>query len=207
MHGRRSAAVVGECGQCHIVSLCRKLNPDWFELLLWVQWLYVADTKKANTRRTWRSLSSATRHHSTLTLVSHFSMTAKEKLTYLIHQRCFSSHLNSRSQVKTDIRSDVLTFDRYTVLTWLFVEHIFFFCSIDTTSLLVGQNLLGSSVVNASARGGTHTDPFNCPFVRDYPGEPVPERQNQPGFYWSKRQWVAVASSGPYASLLLAPDR
>ena len=30
---------------------------------------------------------------------------------------------------------------------------------------------------------------------------------NQPGFYWSKRQWVAVASAGPYASLHLTPDR
>ena len=26
-------------------------------------------------------------------------------------------------------------------------------------------------------------------------------------FYWSKRQWVAVASAGPYASLHLAPGR
>jgi len=42
---------------------------------------------------------------------------------------------------------------------------------------------------------------------RDYLGEPVPERENQSGFYWSKRQWVAVASAGPYASLHLAPDR
>jgi len=31
--------------------------------------------------------------------------------------------------------------------------------------------------------------------------------KNQSGFYWSKRQWVAVASAGPYASLHLAPDR
>jgi len=30
---------------------------------------------------------------------------------------------------------------------------------------------------------------------------------NQGGFYWSKRQWVAVASAGPYASLHLALDR
>ena len=43
--------------------------------------------------------------------------------------------------------------------------------------------------------------------VQDYPGEPVPERYNQSGFYWSKRQWVAVASAGPYASLHLAADR
>ena len=35
----------------------------------------------------------------------------------------------------------------------------------------------------------------------------VPERKNQSGFYWSKRQRVAVASAGPYASLHLAPDR
>jgi len=40
----------------------------------------------------------------------------------------------------------------------------------------------------------------------DYPGEPVPERQNQSGFHWSKRQWVAMASAGPYASLHLIPD-
>ena len=30
---------------------------------------------------------------------------------------------------------------------------------------------------------------------------------NQSGFYWSKRQWVAMVSAGPYASLHLAPDR
>ena len=34
-----------------------------------------------------------------------------------------------------------------------------------------------------------------------------PKGKNQPGFYWSKRQWEAVASAGPYASLHLAPDR
>jgi len=31
--------------------------------------------------------------------------------------------------------------------------------------------------------------------------------ENQSGFYWSKRQWVAVASAGPYANLHLVPDR
>jgi len=31
--------------------------------------------------------------------------------------------------------------------------------------------------------------------------------QNQSGFYWSKSQWVTVASAGPYANLHLAPDR
>ena len=45
----------------------------------------------------------------------------------------------------------------------------------------------------------THTHPFNGLFFRDYPGELVPERQNQSGFYWSKRHWVAVASAGPCA--------
>ena len=30
---------------------------------------------------------------------------------------------------------------------------------------------------------------------------------NQSGFYWSKRQWVAVASAGLYASLHLASDK
>jgi len=31
--------------------------------------------------------------------------------------------------------------------------------------------------------------------------------KNQSGFYWSKRQWVVVASAGPYASLHLVSDR
>ena len=31
--------------------------------------------------------------------------------------------------------------------------------------------------------------------------------KKQSGFYWSKREWVAVASDGAYASLHLAPDR
>ena len=36
----------------------------------------------------------------------------------------------------------------------------------------------------------------------------IPRKEkNQSGFSWSKRQWVAVASAGPYASLHLAPDR
>ena len=44
-------------------------------------------------------------------------------------------------------------------------------------------------------------------FVHNYTGELVPERWNQSGFYWIQRQWVAVASAGPYASLHLAPDK
>ena len=52
-----------------------------------------------------------------------------------------------------------------------------------------------------------HTQTNTRPFFWDYLGEMVPERQTQSGFYWSKRQWVAVASAGPYASLHLAPDR
>jgi len=30
LHGRRSAAAAGECGQCHVVSVRRKLNTDSF---------------------------------------------------------------------------------------------------------------------------------------------------------------------------------
>jgi len=39
------------------------------------------------------------------------------------------------------------------------------------------------------------------------PGLPWVSRYQKSGFYWSKRQWVAVASAGPYASLHCAPDR
>ena len=52
----------------------------------------------------------------------------------------------------------------------------------------------------------THT-PIWWSFFRDYPGEPVPETWHQSGLYWSKRQWVAMASAGPYANLHLAADR
>jgi len=50
-----------------------------------------------------------------------------------------------------------------------------------------------------------NTPPFNGPLsgtarVRRY-------QKGKTGFYWGKRQWVAVASAGPYASLHLAPDR
>ena len=51
----------------------------------------------------------------------------------------------------------------------------------------------------------THTLPFNDPF----PGLPrwAGTRKVKPiWIYWSKRQWVAVASAGPHASLYLAPD-
>jgi len=53
----------------------------------------------------------------------------------------------------------------------------------------------------------SHTHARLTALFRDYLGGPVPERLNQSGFYWSKRQWVVVASAGPYASLHLAPDR
>ena len=53
----------------------------------------------------------------------------------------------------------------------------------------------------------TRTHMYTClkALFQDYPGKPVPERQNQSRFYWRKRQWEAVASAGLYASLHLAP--
>jgi len=48
----------------------------------------------------------------------------------------------------------------------------------------------------------THTHSFNGPLS----GTTRVSRY-QSGFYWSKRQWVAVESAGPYASLHLAPVR
>ena len=50
---------------------------------------------------------------------------------------------------------------------------------------------------------GTHSTAL-CPGLPRWAGT---RRQNQSGFYWSKRQWVAVASAGPYASQHLTPDR
>jgi len=59
-----------------------------------------------------------------------------------------------------------------------------------------------------NAPAHTHARAFNgASSVTTWVHEPVPERQNQSGFYCSKRQWVAVASAGPHASLHVAPDR
>jgi len=73
------------------------------------------------------------------------------------------------------------------------------------------QNILRFIVRLSSVNGNidlrwrlTHTHAHLTALFRDYPGKPVPERKNQSGFYWSKRQWIAVASAGPYASLQLA---
>ena len=57
---------------------------------------------------------------------------------------------------------------------------------------------------HARTHAHTHTHTFNVPFsgttqVGQY------QKSKKSGFYWSKRQWVAVASAGPYASLHLAP--
>ena len=43
-----------------------------------------------------------------------------------------------------------------------------------------------------------------CPGL---PGWAGTRKVNQSWFYWSKRQWVAVASAGPYANLHIAPDK
>ena len=63
----------------------------------------------------------------------------------------------------------------------------------------------------------THPNAHNrlMALFQDYLGKPVPERQKQSGFYWSKRQWVAVASAGhsreittpaPHHSVFYRPD-
>ena len=48
-----------------------------------------------------------------------------------------------------------------------------------------------SGTTQVSQYTHTHTHPFNGPF----------SGTTLAGFYWSKRQWVAVASAGSYASL------
>jgi len=53
----------------------------------------------------------------------------------------------------------------------------------------------------------THTHTRLTALCSGLPGWAGTRKYNQSGFYWSKRQWVAVASAGPYASLHLAPVR
>ena len=53
----------------------------------------------------------------------------------------------------------------------------------------------------------THTHTSLTAIFPGPPGWAGTRKVNKSGFYWSKEQWVAVASAGPYASLHLAPDR
>jgi len=53
----------------------------------------------------------------------------------------------------------------------------------------------------------THTHTRLTALCPGLPGWAGTRKVNQSGFYWSKWQWVAVASAGPYASLHLVPDR
>ena len=53
----------------------------------------------------------------------------------------------------------------------------------------------------------THTHTRLMALCPGLPGWASTKKENQSGFYWSKRQWVAMALAGPYASLHLAPDR
>ena len=53
----------------------------------------------------------------------------------------------------------------------------------------------------------THTNTRLTALFPGLPGWAGTRKVNQSGFYWSKRQWVTVASAGPYASLHLAPYR
>jgi len=48
---------------------------------------------------------------------------------------------------------------------------------------------------------------FNGPFSGTTRVNQYQKGKNQSGFYWSKRQWVALVSAGPHASPHLAPDR
>jgi len=63
-----------------------------------------------------------------------------------------------------------------------------------------------SATDSESCHYNTHTHTFNGPLSRTtrvsryQKGKPI-------WIYWSKSQWVAVASAGPYASLHLAQDR
>ena len=60
-------------------------------------------------------------------------------------------------------------------------------------------------IQNTTSVAHTHTRlTALCPGLPRWAGT---RKVNQSGFYRSKRQWVVVASAGPYASLHIAPDR
>ena len=63
------------------------------------------------------------------------------------------------------------------------------------------------AVKYSTSSTNTHTHTRVTALCPGLPGWAGARKENQSGFYWSKRQWVVVASAGPYASAHLAPVR
>jgi len=88
---------------------------------------------------------------------------------------------------------------------WRSSDPAMFVNTADSSSVFIHVHirLLVQKLTNATLHTHTHGPPLSgTTRVSRYQ-----KGKNQSGFYWSKRQWVAVASAGPYASLHLAPDR
>jgi len=81
---------------------------------------------------------------------------------------------------------------------------------IPTSRLSTGARTRGAHArrarTHASTHARTHTHTRLTALFLGLPRWAGTRKGNQSGFYCSKRQWVAVASAGPYASLHLAPD-
>ena len=89
-------------------------------------------------------------------------------------------------------RAPYLAFIYYTSLTTL-------------KSILLACQMLSRVYTHTHAHAHTHT---RLTALRPGLSRSAGTRKEKPiWIYWSNRQWVAVASAGPYASLHLAPDR
>ena len=88
------------------------------------------------------------------------------------------------------------------------VLHSHFTNFVDLCLLIVSRgNTATGILISTSSCLLQHTHTHLMALCPGLPGWAGTRKVNQSGFYWSKRQWVAVASAGPYASLHLAPDR
>ena len=56
------------------------------------------------------------------------------------------------------------------------LTYFYYYCYAAFNAPCVGHKDDESQVQTQKVSGHHHTPPFNGPFVRDYPGEPVPER-------------------------------
>ena len=81
------------------------------------------------------------------------------------------------------------------------------FFSVNTALSVTNQR----HTADTHAHTHTHRDHFTTLWILSGITR-VSQYQNQSGFYWSKRHWVAVASAGPYANrprwiTMLAPHQ
>ena len=122
--------------------------------------------------------------------------------------KCCESNADDRSDFQSNNANCCCTLLQGLTARQCIYQHHRDNAPINITAVVVTQMLQQSyHCIRLSFNIHTYIHPFNGPLSGTIRVSRYQKGNLQSAFYWSKRQWVAVASAGPYASLHLAPDR